>query len=81
MTPNTCAVGDKVTIHTGTTVYDITQVADDMAKVWPVDDRDNRDGFWIGADQLRPFRFEMTELTKAGEQWLADHDNTKEAQT
>lgn len=54
-------IDDKVTIHTGTNVFEITQVSDDMAKVWPIDERDTRDGFWIGIDQLHSFVFEMTE--------------------
>ncbi len=50
--------GDVVAIEIGERGgerhYDVTQVADDMARVWPVDDTDRRDGQWIGLEHLRP---------------------------
>lgn len=54
----TIRTGDVVAIEVGERGglrhYDVTQVADDMARVWPVDETDHRDGQWVGLEHLRP---------------------------
>lgn len=55
--------GDVVTILDNVTTYDVTEVADDMARIWPVDEADTRSGQWVGLDLLRPIqRGDLEEL-------------------
>lgn len=49
-------VGDVVTIHNGTTTWDVTQVSyldePGYAKVWPTDLDDEREGRWVNVELL-----------------------------